>query len=525
MRWVLLCLFLLGAILRLYNLNWGAPFYFHPDERNIASLITTYSIADPATFLKGTFAYGTFLSLTAFILMILTKPLFLFGHVVDPFTQATLILRMQSVVFALLTLVFLLRCQPFWKNRAAMLAFIFGVFSIGFIQQSHFGTFDGFVACCSLAVFVWTVLLLQTKKLKYFYLSLAFVALGAATKVTILVLAIFPFIVLLTIIRNQKPYLLTLLKHLLLGGIILASPLLLSPYYTTEEFQGGLTYERGVVTGTTPVFYTQSFTNTTPVLFQFLHIYPFLINPVLTVLFLIAFPLVFYQGIKKRQYPTILACLFFLVLFIPQAFLFTKWTRYMIPTLPFMYLIISIGLSTLWEFTQRKKQQWIGAGVISITVLASVLWGISYVVTAFVQQDTRVQASTFAAQTIPASAQILSEPYDLGIMPFQKAPNVITIFNAYDMEQTGLEPTLTDKEFIILPSQRILKTRLLQQDAFPKGHALYQALDNGSLGYKKVYETPCDIFCTITYLGDPIFQFDETASVFERPTVFIYQKQ
>jgi hypothetical protein len=49
-------------------------------------------------------------------------------------------------------------------------------------------------------------------------------------------------------------------------------------------------------------------------------------------------------------------------------------------------------------------------------------------------------------------------------------------------------------------------------------------LFTGNLGFHKIYETPCDIFCRITYLNDPIYSFEETANVFDRPTVFIFKK-
>jgi len=51
---VLMCL---GAFLRFYNLNWGAPFYFHPDERNIASSIS--QLRFPNQMNPNFFAYGS----------------------------------------------------------------------------------------------------------------------------------------------------------------------------------------------------------------------------------------------------------------------------------------------------------------------------------------------------------------------------------------------------------------------------------------------------------------------------------
>src|SRR3989338_3250061 len=53
---VIICVFLFFS--RLYNLGWGAPFYFHPDERNIAFSIT--QLRFPSQMNPHFFAYGSF---------------------------------------------------------------------------------------------------------------------------------------------------------------------------------------------------------------------------------------------------------------------------------------------------------------------------------------------------------------------------------------------------------------------------------------------------------------------------------
>ena len=55
-----------GIFLRFYNLNWGAPFYFHPDERNIASSISQLNF--PENFNPKFFAYGSLPLYVTFIL-------------------------------------------------------------------------------------------------------------------------------------------------------------------------------------------------------------------------------------------------------------------------------------------------------------------------------------------------------------------------------------------------------------------------------------------------------------------------
>lgn len=147
------------------------------------------------------------------------------------------------------------------------------------------------------------------------------------------------------------------------------------------------------------------------------------------------------------------------------------------------------------------------------------------------QPDTREQAASFAANHLPATDQYLSEVYDLGITPFNPYFPHLTLFNFYDLETsspdaspTQLAALLETTNAIILPSPRILNTRLRDAKRFPLGHAFYQALTDQT-GYQKIYETPCDVFCEITYLGNPTSEYEDTAAVFDRPVVRIYKKR
>jgi len=285
-------------------------------------------------------------------------------------------------------------------------------------------------------------------------------------------------------------------------------------------------YESEVALGTLPVFYTGEFVNAFPIIFQFLRIYPFLINPILTLLFIPSFFCILFIAIKYQHKPFLFLASCFLFLFLPQAFIYAKWTRYMIPTLPFMYLTIALALSYLWDTKAQVSKLFF-----IFIWCASVLFGISYFIITFVMPDTREAAVAWAKSAVPSNAPVLSEVYDLGITAFNDSFHNITLYNFYDLDnnspqytQQTLAEQLVVSEYIILPSQRILKTRLQDPKTYPSGHAFYSALLAQTSGFQKIYETPCDIFCKITYMGNPVTSFEETASVFDRPTVFIFKK-
>src|SRR3990167_10222862 len=93
--WIFFLLLIgIGVFFRFYNLNWGAPFYFHPDERNLASLLSADAFSNmPSYFFKGTFSYGNLPT------MILQLPKTLIIRIypdVDIFALSIILLRLTS---------------------------------------------------------------------------------------------------------------------------------------------------------------------------------------------------------------------------------------------------------------------------------------------------------------------------------------------------------------------------------------------------------------------------------------------
>lgn len=519
-----------AAILRFYNLNWGAPFYFHPDERNIVSSVVQLNF--PNQMNPHFFAYGSF---PIYLIYFSGIVLDLFLESQDLFAQAVLISRSYSAALSLL----LIPSTYFIGKKMAskevgFLAAALSIFSVGFVQFAHFGTVEMWLTFFGIWLFYFSLKLIKDLNFKNIFIIGTIFGFLMATKVSSLLLLALPLATillnLLSRVRKRKAHLLLpeiSLNTLILIFISLIIFAVFSPYVFLDfkSFLSGMQYESSVALGTLPVFYTGEFFNSVPILFQFTKIYPFLINPLLTILFLPSFVYVLVTGIKKMNYSYLLLTAGYLMLFLPQAFLFAKWTRYMVPTLPFIYLIISI---TLIDLLKRKYSN-LKYFILSIVIVISLIHTTSYFITAFVKTDTRIEASRWAKENMK-NTDIVSEVYDLGLVAFNPFFNRITMFNFYDLDNAGVAKIeeayflLQKSEYIIIPSNRIMKTRIVDAGQFPIGHEFYTSLFNGELGYTKIYETPCDIFCKITYLNNPIFSFEYTANVFDRPTVIIFKK-
>lgn len=514
-------------IFTFYDLNWGAPFYFHPDERNIASAITQLNFTSNLN--PHFFAYGQLpIYLVYFIGVLLSIFSFHFNLNV-PFEQAIVIGRIISA-FLTVALVFLIYKTTFvLKNKqAAILAFIFSATSVAFLQYSHFSTFEIWLSFVYLLIAFLCLQFFKTKKIIYFVIAAIFFGISAALKLSSAAFMLVPlFVIVIDSFAKgkMKDKILQFTKlSLIFVFFSTLSYLISSPFNLLDpnSFISSMKYESAVATGTLPVFYTGSFYNSIPILFQFTKVLPFLVNPVIIIIFIPSLIYMSYISIKKRNYTLAIFVISFLVLFLSESFLFAKWTRYIVPCIAFIYILTAISID---DFVNKKTFNLL----LIFFAITGLIFSFSFLKTVRLTQDSRLAALAYAQKNIPPSSKILSEVYDLGIVPFNSNYSNITLFNFYDLDngtaQEQLLPQLLKtSEYIVLPSPRIYESRISHPGKFPQGAKFYSNLFSQKNGFIKVYQTPCDIFCKITYMGDPVFNVEPTINVFDRPEVYIFKK-
>ncbi len=535
---VLAFILIYGIVLRFYNLNWGAPFFFHPDERNIASSVS--QLLFPQNLNPHFFAYGTFPIYVNYFTGVLSnffslKFISLFSV---SFGQAIIIGRFYSAVFSVLCIFLIHKIFTLITKRSSSLLIIVLTTSVGFIQFAHFATFEMWLTLFSLLLFYFIILYYKNKTNTN--LILIAISLGLLISIKISSIVFLPITICIILFieletnKNNKKNFLKISKNIIL--IILVSSLCYiatSPYsiIANTSFISSMNYESGVALGTLPVFYTGGFYNTIPGVFQLAFILPFLLNPFVTIILLPTLIFFFYKTFKTRNFYYFLILIFFFAQFLSQVFLFAKWTRYMVPFLPFAYLVEFITVNYLIDISQKAekiKRAYLSLLLI-LTAVISFIYSFAFFTTVFLKPDSRIEALNFAKQNIPSNSKVLSEVYDLGIVPFNSTFPNITLFNFYDLDsfpnkQVELSEILNTVDYIILPSQRILQARITNPDKFPVGNNFYANILSNKRNYKLVYTTPCDILCKIIYMGDPIFNTEVTANVFDKPTVFIYKK-
>jgi len=566
---------LMGAFLRFRGLNWGLPYPFHPDERNMAVAITGFSSQnlDPRFYAYGQFPlYLAYFSARLLSFWFPAK----FGEFLK-LDQAILFLRFWSAIFSTATicLAYLISQKIFASKK--LLTFNFSLltatavaFTPGLIQAAHFGTTESILTFCFLAIIYFSLKILEKSNLKNYLSSGFFLGIALGTKITAVVFAVPLFLAALWQLKNilgrtkRKPasifkVALSLIyperssRGTLSLAFALALALLVSPYLLLayKETKGTLLYEISVAGGKSPVFYTRQFIKTFPVLFQLEKIFPYALGwPIFifgTLGFILLTVSLIKSAIKRKfslaEYSLFLFLFSFLIYFLPNAFLFAKWTRFMTPIFPFSSIFSVYFLDKIIPLIKYKKS-------LSINRLPSAVYCLLFIVFSlpglffsqiYFKPDIRFAASEWIYQNIPSGSQVLFDTanvVDIPILPPNRqspAANYflkMISFNFYDLDQMpelkeDLLNYLEKTDYIFVPSRRVFANHLRFPEKYPLVTKYYQLLFSGKLGYKEIKTFfPFSQPLTANYqlqISDE--KAEETFTVFDHPVIRIYKKE
>jgi hypothetical protein len=513
---VLIIIFLIFT--RFVDLTWGFPYLFHPDERNIVvslEQLNCISILDLKNCLNPNFfAYGQFFIYLGYIFTFTQKNL--------SFTDLTLILRSISAVFSVFTVtVGALMMKELidkkirkYQERLILIAIsLVLIFSPGLIQISHFGTTESMLTFFYTTLIYISILFMRKKLIvvKYLIMASLIVGLAVAVKASSLIFLVIPMLAMLMSdhisLKNKA------LNILHISFLTMLVSIFFSPHYliSSREFLNALSYESAVALGRIKVFYTRQFEDTIPLIFQFSKIFPYSLGMPAMVLFI--FGVLFLP--KNRENSFLLFS--FLAYFIPTAFIYAKWTRFMAPVLPLM-LIISV-LFLVYLFILKTKNKLFGLIFFCITVLIICTPGVSFT-QLYLNEDIRITASEWIINNVPSESVILSETANVVDIPVgDRLGNNYEIisFNLYDIDEdeqlySHLLGEIKRADYILVPSRRIFANH--DKNNYPKVAKYYKDLFEGNLGFEKVAE--------FKVLDDE--SAEETFSVFDHPVIRIYKR-
>lgn len=523
-RYILLIFILtLGAFLRFYKLDWGQGLYSHPDEYHIVSSVAQLSF--PAQMHPHFFSYGT----VTIYLIYFTQEMLKFISETLNYQLSTinsfLIGRFYSALFSTLTIILIYKiCVYFMKRRFAYFAALLTAITPGLIQQAHFATPES-----TLTFFLFESLFFIikfAKKNSLFDLSLASLFLGFALGVKISsIVFLLPLII--TIIFNS------LKDPFRLIGIFITSIFMIfitfrisAPYVFIDfpAFRSNLEYEGGLAIGKIAVFYTRQFIDTLPILFQAEKILPYALGPFILLFSALGFVLAVINLIKKPKVGLIIIMISFLSLFIPNAFLFAKWTRFIAPTFPF-FAIFSVFL--LQQFS--KKNRLILHSLTIILITGTIVWTMMFF-SIYINTDIRMTASKWLETNVKPKSGFLVEGGNTIDLPL-KGNFQRTSLDFYSLEDNPstreqIANALYASDYFLVQSRRLFMNHQRLPQMFPNTARFYDSLFSGDLGFTQIKEF--HQYPKLDLGGLRLEVADETAeetwSVFDHPVIRVFEK-
>lgn len=562
-KFVFILLIFILLYTRLVGIDWGLPYPMHPDERNMSIAVQQLScqLADfnyqslKSCFNPRFFAYGQFPLYLAYIFIQLWHVVVgRFGDSIQ-FTEATLALRLTSTLASIINALVLVKIVRLFGHKSwyitplTLTLFTFAPYSI---QFSHFGTTESLLMLLySIIIYLSLKFALSQLTVKKNILFLAFVSgLAIGTKVSSVIFCVLPLSTLLytQITNNELSMSHRFLRFLkgVTGYLVLTTifAILSSPHniINWQEFLGSMRYESSVATGTYMAFYTRQFEHTIPVLFQLHKIFPYALGWPLYILSLLGF---LFLSWKDKSINILRFA--FLLYFLPTAFFYAKWTRFMAPIFPIVIVFAVLSYDSMIRIIESiieiryKIPRPVGSFIAVLILFIAVLPGFAYL-SVYQKPDVRFTASEWIYKNISDGSYILSETanvvdipvtpstLDRKLIPIQDRQYRVISFDFYNLDtdptlQAALQERLSKADYIFIPSRRLFSNNLEQ---YPKLARYYSKLFSGDFGFYKVAEFTS--FPRIELLGKTLLEFpdedaEETWTVFDHPVIRVYRRK
>jgi hypothetical protein len=555
---------LLGLILRLYALNWDMGNTFHPDERQILFHVVALSWPDSiAQFLDPErsplnphfFAYGSF----PLYLLALLGHLF---HTMDSLGNLALLGRVLSSIFdsgtILLTgwLGLLLTADNTPDRRhawhVALLAAALVTFTPLQLQLAHFYAVDTILLFFVLFTIAACVVLVGTKRLM---LWAALVGLGyglaLATKFSATPLAVPIATAILLRWHRERSLLLAALSLCFIALITIWTFLLTQPYalLDLQNFVAQVAEQGSLVRGTLDLPYVRQFAGTIPFLYQAQNMLLWGLGITLGLAALAGLLCLLWRMWRREAglWPIVLSWV--LVYTAITGSFYVKFMRYMLPIYPLLALIAATMLlafvRSTWTSPQtgwRKGASLLRPAVIILVLAGTIFQGLA-LLNIYSQPNTRIQASRWIYEHLPAGSVLTYEQWDDPLPVFVDGhhpsayPQKTTDLDAQNNPITGLDlygddtvekaqqlaTILPTVDAITMATNRLDKPIQRLPQRYPLTVRYYQLLFSGELGFRLAAQFENHPHLLGITLDDS--HADESYSVFDHPTARIFVRQ
>lgn len=578
--WLVLALILLlAAYFRWTGLAWDNGYLFHPDERQIALIISKLQPPDTlAAFFSPDsslnpkfFAYG---SLPIYLLRALipfAPPTQIVGPWADDqLARGILFGRWLSGLFDLGTIVltFLLGRRAY-SARVGLFAAACVAFTALHIQLAHFYAVDTLLTFFVMATLYAAFRLAETENARdarnWRALCGILFGLALAVKITALPLLAPIFYACYRAARApawhfsrarlgeiwrgvRRPFLQSV-------GIALLVFLMTQPYAALDWYAFGrdVLRETLVARGWLDYPYTRQFAGTLPIVYQVTQ----------GSIWGMGLPLGLYawggaalfvgQWRRTRAWRDTLLLSFALAYFFAIAFQYAKYLRYLLPLLPVLYMIAACAWARV--LSERRAL----AYALGAVVLGSAFFYASAFTQIYAREHPWLVASRWLYENVPPGKTLLVEEWD-DALPVQLEVGGAKRFGSdytqvalalYDEDSAAKGATLADAlaraDFVVVASSRAYGSIGRNRARYPMSNRYYEKLFDGQLGFEPVMTARRDLnLFGVTVCDDPFAGLsfdaarvrallpnectwnwgyaDESFSVYDHPQPIIFQK-
>lgn len=553
---LLIAIFALAVFFRLQNVNWDSNAHLHPDERFLTMVGNAMKLPDsfgayldpktssfnPTNIGYPFFVYGTFpIVINKLISLIANtdnyEAFVLQGRVLAAFADMMILIFLFKSVKLLEKKAMLEKCVKYWA------IFLYSIAVLP-IQLSHFFAADSFLNMFMFGSFYFALQYDSRGHLWDVIGSALFLGLAVASKMNgIFILPLLCYFFTKKILfekRDIKSFMLLGLLFSLVGYTVLR---LSAPYY----FQTGNVFDFSFNSEfVNNIKSLKSFENPNiwyPPAVQWINTKPFAFSLINLALFGLGIPYFFtlIWGIKKSWGNRYLRVIIIWVLgiFIYQSTQFVKVLRYFIYLYPFYALFAAIGIRSIVDYALRIKWYFIKRNhrraIVNILVaVALLIWPLLFSSIYFVPH-TRIQASTWIYNELPSGSTILSEYWDDALPVYTVSQNgkqfvgdSLKVFDPESSEKwSAVNAQLKSADYYILSSNRGWGSIPTVPEKYPETKKFYEKLFNKQTSYRliKTFTPQYYPYTSMSLLSKNLLSdwFDESFTVYDHPTVFIYK--
>ena len=584
---VLALLVLLGSSLslRLYGYNWDDGALYHPDERAIVWQGTEFSDKRGVSELGMPNSLEEFFSVESslnphwfpygsFPLYLMKGVAWITSPILGPYDLAGYAL-VGRVVNALIDtgtvlLVFFLGAR-LYSRRVGLLAAAFTTFAVLHIQQSHFIVTD--VPLTFFAVLTMFFLAKVMEKSDPVSAALAGLALGLglASKVSLAPMAVtvavayglyafFPGRTATSFVFDSRRLQVVLGSLLFTFGAAGVAFVVAQPYAIIDwrAFRADFTEQSEMVRGIRNYPYTRQYVDTIPYWYHIQQFSVWSAGPLLGVVSWLGLLFVGLAAVVRRHKADILILSWVLPYLLIIGSFDVKFLRYMLAATPFLFLLASRMLFSLFDWLKEHPERWrpirwitpswvVAVG--AMVLVSSIFYSTAYA-NIYSQPHPAKRMALWMDSNVPKDSVIGQEHWEENVRDLFGYQHVV--YPMYDgdgiRKRDQIISLLQQTDYLLFYSNRLYATIPRLRDIYPVTRRYYETLFQGDLGFELVHwETAYPNLLGVSFVDDtfsrpglvtpaPLEGYqpsalslnlgfaDESYSVYDHPKVMLFQK-